>query len=267
MAMNYKEVSHGASKDELGKYGTGIELVGNFVDSLQKQGLLPRRFAKAAEQSTAPARPSESLPSRLKPTPFEIEIPTVSDETYAETRKAVEATGAFIVSIRSLTMEDLLREDEQRGQRGEPKRLGYVNDSKTMRATLPPEMEVFINPNAVRIEGSNNLSTDRQKIKIAEVEARFKDHLPERVRPFVSFHMVDPSTYSQLEDAWMDAGRGLLLPDYFARTDVRNVEGGVARVGRHDPSDQRDVDDWNRVHGDRFVFAVPVGVLPQKLAV
>ena len=97
-----------------------------------------------------------------------------------------------------------------------------------MRATLPPEMEVFINPNAVRVEGSNNLSTNEQKIKIAEEAAKFKEQLPEGVRAFVGLYMVDPSTYSQLEDAWMDAGNGLLLPNYFARTDIRIVGGAAS---------------------------------------
>lgn len=128
-------------------------------------------------------------------------------------------------------------------------------------------MEVFISPNAVRIEDSNNLSTDRQKIKIAEAEARFKGQLPEGVRRFVSLHMVDPSTYSQLEDAWIDAGNGLLLPDFFARTDVQSFGGFVAGVGRHVPSDRRNVNDWSRGDGYRGVFAVPVGVLPRKLVI
>lgn len=267
MSMSYKEVPQGLPKEELRKYATGIDLVGNFVDSLEMKGLLPKRFAKAVERSPARARSSESLPLRLKPMPFEIEIPEVSEAVYAETRKAVEATGAFITSIRSLTMEDLLREDEEREKRGEPRRLGYVNSSETMRSTFPPKMEVFINPKAVRIEGSNNLSTDEQKKKITEAAASFKEQLPEGVRSFVDLHMVDPSTYSQLEDAWMDAGNGLLFPDYFVRTDIQtDVGGSVARVGRGGPSYRRHVRDWGRDDGLGDVFAVPVGVLPQKLA-
>src|ERR1035437_5445691 len=44
MAMNYKEVSQGASANELTKYAKGINLVDSFVDSLAAEGLLPPRF-------------------------------------------------------------------------------------------------------------------------------------------------------------------------------------------------------------------------------
>lgn len=265
MSMNYKEVPKGLPKAESQKYATGIELVNNFVDSLQKKGLLPKRFAKPVEPSIVASRLSESLPLRLKPIPFEIEIPTVSEEVYAETRRAVEATGAFIIPIRSVSIEDLLAEDLNRGERRF--NHNWVNASKAMRATFPPAMEVFIDPNAVRIEGSNGLSTNEQKTKIAEAAASFKKKLPKEVRGFVDLHMVDPSTYSQLEDAWMDVGKGLLLPDFFARTDVKTVGSLVAFVGIYDATDRRRVDDCYRDFGYVHVFAVPVGVLPQKLAV
>ena len=48
---------------------------------------------------------------------FTIDIPVVSEEVYAATRRAVEDTGAFIASIRAVTMEGLLAEDKQRGRR------------------------------------------------------------------------------------------------------------------------------------------------------
>lgn len=207
----------------------------------------------------------EAFALRLKPRLFKIETPIVSEKVYVETRKAVEATGAFITFIRSVSIEDLLEEDKKREQRRFEH--NWVESSKTMRATVPPEMEVFINPKAVRIERSNSLSTNEQKTKIAEAQARLKDQLPEGVMPFVSLHMVDPSTYSQLEDAWMDAGNSLLFPDYFARTDVQTVGGHVAGVGRAGPGYRRCVVDWHRGHNVRHAFAVPVGVLPQKLAV
>lgn len=199
-----------------------------------------------------------------EPILLEIEIPQVSEEVYAKTRKAVEATRAFIAPIRSVSIEDLLAEDRGRGQR----RFNHewVNSSKTMRATVPPEMEVFIDPNAVRIEGSNDRPTDVQKQMIQDAGARFRERLPDAVRSLVVFNMMDPSTISQLEDRWMDVGRGLLLPNYFARTDVEIVRGYDARVGRFGPNDQRRVVDWYRDLGYDLDFAVFVGVLPRKLA-
>lgn len=205
-------------------------------------------------------------PRGLEPIRYAIEIPTVNEEVYQRVREAVEATGrTFVAAIRSVSVGDLLAEDKQREQKGKARRLGFVNDSKTMRATVPPEMEIAINPNMVRIEGSNNLSTDAQKTKIREAEAAWKKQLPEDVRPYVSMRMVDPSTYSQLEDSYMDGTGELLFPNFFARTDAQTVRGGVALVGRDDPTGRRYVLDWSVGNGDGRVFAVPVVVFPRKL--
>lgn len=214
---------------------------------------------------------SPPKPHGLEPIRFEIEILTVSEEVYAETRRAVEAAipGVFITSIRPVTIEDLLAEDRQREQRGEPRRLECAVDrSETMRATLPPAMEVFIDPSNFKIDGSNRLSTDAQKARIAEEAAKIKGRLPEKVRPTVAWQMMDPSTVSQIEDAYMDTHNGkLLMPDFFIRTDVQTVGGSVADVGRGGPADRRYVVDWDRGRGAGDVFGALVGVLPQKLAV
>lgn len=200
--------------------------------------------------SVAPETPQHR---GLEPIRFKIEIPTVSAKVYAETRQAVEAAipDVFISPIRSVPIGDLLREDEQRGQR----RLGYVNESRTMRATTPPEMEVFIDPNNFKIDGSNRLSTDVQKARIAEEAAKIRERLPENVRGFVVWRMMDPSTVSQAEDRYMDTHDGeLLMPDFFIRTDVQTAPGNV-------------VVDWDRYVDGDVVFAGLVGVLPQKSAV
>lgn len=270
MSAEYKKVSEGLPRGERQRYATGIDLVGNFVDSLQRKGLLPKKFVRDEEMTTAPSGSREAqLPLVLKPIPFEIEIPTVSEEVYIETRRAVETAipGVFIAPVRSVTMEILLSEDRQREQRGEPRRLGFINESKTMRATLPPAMEVFIDPSNFRIDRSNRLSTDAQKAKIAEEAAKIRERLPESVRRFVVWPMMDPSTVSQAEDQYMDTHNGeLLMPDFFIRTDVQTVEGGVAHVGHDGPHYRRHVNDWPRDHGYDSVFAGLVGVLPQKLA-
>lgn len=199
----------------------------------------------------------ESTPIRLQPIQFNIEIPQVSEEVYAETRQAVETAipGVFITPIRPLSLAELLEEDGQREQNGDSRRLGFVNSSETMRATTPPEMEVFIDPKNFRIEDSNNLPTDAQKIRIAEEAAKVSLLLPEPVRPHVGWHMVDPSTLSQLEDRYMDERSGaLLFPDFFGRTDVKTVQGYVAFVGRLDPGNRRYVFDWPRGGGSRCLW-------------
>lgn len=187
-------------------------------------------------QTTPTGSPEAPKPHGLEQIRYVIEIPEVSEELYARTREALEATGyTFVAAIRSVSIKDLLLEDEQREREGKPRRLDYVNDSKTMRATVPPEIEVAINPSSVRIERSNCLSTNDQQARIREEEVRWKKQLLEDVRPYVSMRMVDPSTYSQLEDAYMDKEGELLFPNYFARTDVQTVRGYVADVGRVDP--------------------------------
>lgn len=191
------------------------------------------------------------------------EIPAVSEELYNRVREAVEQAGYnFIVPIRSVPLEDLIAEDRQREQDGKPRRLGYVNDSKTIRATIPPKMEVAINPTRFKIAGSNRLSTDQQEKKINQEQVMLRGQVPSDIQHLVNMEMVDPSALSQLEDAYMDKTGGLLFPDYFARTDVQPVH--VARVGRDDPSHRRDVGGWHRF-GYGPIFAVSVVVLPRKL--
>lgn len=195
------------------------------------------------------------------------EIPKVNVELYNRTREAVEQAGYnFIVPIRSVSIEDLLTEDRQREQDGKPKRLVSLSDSKTMRAIIPPEMEVAINPDRFKIVGSNGLYTDSQKKRIKQEQAALRRQLPSDIQQFVNMEMVDPSSLSQLEDAYVDITGKLLLPNYFARTDVQTVPGVVACVGRYGPAARRIVFSWLRNGGDGGMFGVSVVVLPQKLA-
>lgn len=206
-------------------------------------------------------RPGEApqLP-RVEPILYAIDIPTVSAEVHAKVVEAVKKTGyTFTAPIRPISMKDLIDKDSRN-------RLGYVNDSKIMRATIPPEMEIAINPQKVRIERSNDLSLDQQKEKIKQAEAQWMKGLPEDIRPFVSMRMVDPSTLSQLEDVYIDDTGKLLFPDFFARTDVETVPGEVASVGHDAPASRRDVTSWVHYAGNASIFAMPVVVLPRVSA-
>lgn len=229
---------------------------------------VPQEFASGVDHPAPKTRVENPRPRGLEPIRFAIEIPIVGDEVYLKTCEAVRATGyTFFAAIRPVSMEDLIAEDRQREQEKNSRRLGFVNDSKAMRATVPPEMEVAINLDRVRIDGSNYLSTDDQQAINKEEEATWKEQLPEDIRPFVSMHMMDPSTYSQLEDAYVDSKGGLLLPNYFARTDVPTVSGRVAMIGHLDSSRQRRVGEWDRNEGQYNIYFVPVVVLPRRLTV
>lgn len=206
-------------------------------------------------------RPGEGpqLP-RVEPILYPIDIPTVTPEVYAQVVESLKKVGiTFKAPIQEASMNELMKQDTKN-------RLGYVNDSESMRATVPPAMEVAINPNKVRIEGSNNLPTDDQKDLIAQYEQEIKQQLPKDVRNLISIIMADPSTDSQLEDAYMDQTGKQLFPNFFARTDVEMVSGYVAGVGRSVPTYPRSVADWFRDDGYGSVFAVPVVVLPRVSA-
>lgn len=241
----------------------------------QEEGYLAPRLPVGSRLVIARAdggstKRADALLSRSQPIPFEIAIPGVSPEVYAETRRAVETAipNVFIAQIQPDTMEELLVKDLQREADGGSRRInhGWVNTSKGMRATFPPAMEVFIDPQKFRIDNSNNLSTDAQKAKIAEEAAKLSTRLPKNVSCFVIWQMMDPSTGSQLEDRYMDRYGELLMPDFFIRTDVPTVQGFVADVGHLGPYNQREVNDWHRDFGYHNVFAGLVGVLPQELA-
>lgn len=206
----------------------------------------------------------EALLTPLQLTSSKIEIPTVNRRLYAEIVKAVEQTGAFIVSIRSVSIKDLLGEDALREPGKRRFADAWYSAPRTMQTISPPEMKVFIDPKAVRIEYSNNLPTDEQKRKIVEAEARFRDQLPEGARQSVRWIMANLSMYAQIEDSWMDAGKGLLFPDYYARTDERDADS-VGIIGHVGPGAGRDVAFWSRDFGLPSIFAVPVGVLPRMV--
>lgn len=240
------------------------KLAVQFVQDYPEVADLLRVSAAVARKLDAPESFGTLQSRSVESIRFKIEIPTVDEETYRRTREAVEQVGySFIVAIRSISMQDLIAEDEQRGSR----RLGYVNDSKRMRATVPPEMEVAISPARFKINGTNGLHTNEQKRRIKQEQAILRGQVPEDIRHLVNMEMVDPSTISQVEDEYMDKNNGaLLLPDWFARTDVQTVQGYVAYVGRSDPYYQRYVNDVNRGFGCGVVFAASVVVFPRKLA-
>ena len=51
--MNYKELAKKLPKEVTQQYSPGIKLVNSYVDSLQKQGLLPKRFLQVEAQPKA----------------------------------------------------------------------------------------------------------------------------------------------------------------------------------------------------------------------
>ncbi len=194
--------------------------------------------------------------------PDRIEIPTVSEGVYIRTREALAKTGfKFVVAIEPVSIAQLVVS----GATGQ--RFGYINPSEKMRSNIPPQMEVAIDLNNVRIKHSNDRSTDTQIEMIREQEAALKGRLPEDLRGFISMIMPKHASILAQLDLEHQKRKGKALFTYwFSRTDDQTLPGHVARVGRPDPTVGLFVDDWDRDLGYDHVFAVPVVVLPRKLA-
>ena len=92
---------------------------------------------------------------------------------------------------------------------------------------------------------------------------QWKHGLPPTLEHLVLMRMVDPSTYVQLEDAYMDKTGQMLFPDFSVRTDVESTPGRAAFVGRTVPASMRRLASWDANQGLHSVFAFPVVVLPR----
>lgn len=189
------------------------------------------------------------------------EIPTVSEEMYVKIREALAKENyTFTVAIEPVSIGQLVT-DGVIGQR-----FKYVNSSGDMRAIVPPKMEVAINPKNLRIRKSNLKSTDTQIRMIQEEEKVLKDKLPQEVRGFINMGMQNASVLAQLDCKYEEKTGRVLFTNWFGRTDDQTFHGDVAGVGRHVPTSGLYVVGWSRDDGPGLVFAVPVVVLPRKLA-
>lgn len=204
------------------------------------------------------ATPVEARATTQIPEPAS-EIPTVSAELYVKTRKALAKKGyTFIVDILPVSIGQLAK-DEATNQR--------VNASENMRAIVPPQMEVAINPKNLRIKNSNSKSTEDQIRMLKEEEKALKVKLPQEIRDIISIRMQTASVLAQVDAKYQKKTGKVLFTNWFGRTDDQTIPGGVVIVGRFDSASRLDVCVWPRGYGVDFVFAVPVVVLPRKLAV
>lgn len=184
-------------------------------------------------------------------TPKSFEIPTVSEEVYKRTIEALAEEGInFRITIEPKSLGQLFEEENSREQGN---RFGYINSSTSLRAIVPPQMEVAIDPNNFKIGGSNNLSTANQIKKILERERILKDVLRTKAGDEVAnaisiMPMIkgSSSVLSQLDFAYQDKEGKLLFPDFHGRTDDQSVSGFVAHVGRAGPAGRLRVRGWGR---------------------
>lgn len=207
--------------------------------------------AQPAIVDSSPARP-------LQPAGFE--IPTVSETLYTQTREALAKEGfTFVVDIEPVSIGQLATDEATSWH------FGHVNPSEGMRAIVPQQMEVAVDPKNLRIRTSNSNPTDSQIRMIQDREAALKGRLPEDVRDLISMRMQHASVLAQLDFEYQKRTGKLLFTDWFGRTDDQTSPGRVAGVGRNEPSYWLDVSDWNRGRGSSVVFAFLTVVLPRKL--
>ncbi len=181
----------------------------------------------------------------------EFKIPAASKELYVKTREALAKEGYFfIVDILPVSIGKI---------------FGYT--SENMRATVPPQMEVVINPKKLTIGASSSWPSD-QRSAIEKEEAALKARLPQEIRDLVGMPMQNTSVLMQIDDVYKEYTGKVLFTNWRGRTyDDQTSPGDSGSIGRSDPTSEIWGHDWNRGNEPGHVFAVPVVVLPRKLTV
>lgn len=249
--MNYKEVSRGLPREEAEKYSQGIALMGNLADSLQKQGLLPKRFAQALEISAQPEVVAEAI--------------RFTDEE----REALVGDGAVLYLPTGETIQ---------AQRAARRPFWYVADGYKEggrnRVTEFPsrliEVAIYPDPERFFVPATASKTTDQQ-IALVEQDAHA---LRERLGlPNIGQVLPEASEATEVLFKHFDAtGVRILGQDYmrngywsYIRTSTpTNKEGSrAARVGDWRAASGLRVDDRHRDDGDVDIHAarwvVPTG--------
>lgn len=189
----------------------------------------------------------------------QFDIPTVSEELYLKTREYLDIEGYnLVVRIKPVSIGQLVT------NKATSQRFESVHPSKNMRAIIPPQMEVAINPNNLRIINSNDKTTNDQIRMLEKEEAALKAKLPQEVRDLISIRLQNASVLAQVADGYQRKTGKVLFAGWFGRTDDQTVPGDGIAVGRYTPTSELDVSVWGRGVGFNNVFAVLMVVLPRR---
>lgn len=186
-----------------------------------------------------------------------IEAFEVGERLYLETRMALSEVGySFFMDIKPRSVERIMG-DEKMGSR-----FDWVNDSETMRAIVPPGMEVAINPNKLRIEISKSKSIAAQMQALKTAEMTLKSQLPEKLRDLIIMSTLSASALAQLDLKFQDEMGSLIFTNWYGLSDSRTGYGAPVSVGRDNPTEKLRIGDWdeNKIK----IFLVPAVVLPRK---
>lgn len=187
------------------------------------------------------------------------EILTVNEDLYLKTRKALAKEGyTFVVAINPVSIAQLAAGE------GTGSLFEYINPSEKMRSNVPPQIEIAIDPNHVRIEASKHLSSNDHYKMIKEWEAALKRKLPKKVRDLISMSMPKyASILAQLDFEYQRRTGKKFFTNWFGLT-YEPASGNVVGVGRGDPGSGLSVHGW--IHGRGGIdgaLVVPVVVLPR----
>lgn len=200
---------------------------------------------------------SEHFPGNEATSQFD--IPTVSEELYLKTREYLDIEGYnLVVRIKPVSIGQLATDRATR------QRFGSVHPSEKIRSIVPPQMEVAINPNNLRIIDSNNKTTNDQIEMLRKEEVALKAKLPQEVRDLISIRLQNASVLAQVDDEYQRRTGTVLFTDWSGRTDDQTVPGDGITVGRNTPTSGLDVVVWGRGVDFIDVFAVLMVVLPRR---
>lgn len=197
------------------------------------------------------------------------EIPVVSEELYNRTREALIGLGfTFVVAVEPVSVGQLRGRSIGTGKEAKPF-FTHVDSSETMLSHVPPQMEIAINLNQRRIEGSNSKSADVQMEMIKTWGKTLKRKLPKELRDLVSVIVPHASVLAQIDYDYQKETGEVFFTNWDGRTNDQTdsaISDSVAWVGRAMPSNPLSVISWFKDYKDSGVFAVPIVVLPRKLA-
>lgn len=212
-----------------------------------------RNGARIARQIGIP----EHFPGNEATSQFD--IPTVSEELYLKTREYLDIEGYnLVVRIKPVSIGQLAT------NKATSQRFESVHPSKNMRAIIPPQMEVAINPNNLRIINSNDKTTNDQIRMLEKEEVALKAKLPQEVRDLISIRLQNASVLAQVDDGYQRKTGKVLFSDWSGRADDQTVPGDGITVGRYLPTGGLNIVVWGRGVGFSDVFVVPMVVLPRR---
>ena len=217
--INYRELGN-RHKDQ---YPAGVELVNDFVSSLQKRGLLPKRFPQSVDSKA----------------PEQMQTINFSEKT----KEALTSDGAVLYLPKSKSLKD---------QQREGRNFGFIVDASSRRfLTLrarPIEVAIYPDPQRFFVPESFNKAKNKQEELVKDDADALRKRLGvEDITEIIP--EVSEATEILFEHLG-EAGIRLLGKDYdylYMRTNTPTNESGsyVASVGYFSALIGPYVLDWN----------------------